>query len=174
MHDQARSPEMTAYRRTEASVPLWIWLVIGLIATFMWWGFVQQIVLGKPFGTNPAPDFLMWILLVLVGIGFPLLFGAMKLIVSITGDELIIWFRPLYRKRIALSSISKAEVVTYRPIREYWGWGIRYWPGRGWVYSLRGNRGVRVTREDGDSFLIGSDDPETLAKAINAARRSDQ
>jgi len=43
------------------------------------YSFLLQIVIGKPFGTNPAPDILVLILLVIFGIIFPVWFIVMRL-----------------------------------------------------------------------------------------------
>jgi hypothetical protein len=70
-------------------------------------------------------------------------------------------------KHIPFSEIRKAEAVTYRPIRDYGGWGIRSGP-EGWAYNVRGNRGVRIEYQDGNKFLIGSQKAEELEQAIRA------
>jgi hypothetical protein len=59
-------------------------------------------------------------------------------------------------------------VQTYRPIRDYGGWGIRYGRG-GKAYNVSGNRGVMLELSDGQKLLIGSQRPEELANAINLA-----
>ncbi len=67
----------------------------------------------------------------------------------------------------------QTEVVTYRPIRQFGGWGIRGGRFQGeftGVYSLRGNRGLllSLTKETRFSFfrarrlLLGSQEPEKL------------
>jgi hypothetical protein len=59
-------------------------------------------------------------------------------------------------------------VRTYRPIRDYGGWGIRY--GRnGKAYNVSGNRGVMLEFSHGQKLLIGSQKPGDLANAIGLA-----
>lgn len=81
------------------------------------------------------------------------------------------------KKEVPLSNIYRSEVITYKPIRQFGGWGIRC--GRiddqmTAAYTLRGDRGLRLfltgeikanfikTR----NFLVGSMEPERLQQAI--------
>ncbi len=72
---------------------------------------------------------------------------------------------PLYRRRIRLADITAAEAVTYSPLVEYGGWGIKGLPGNSAI-NARGNRGVRLTLRDGRRILIGSQRPDELAAAL--------
>ena len=76
---------------------------------------------------------------------------------------------PLYRRQIALREIASAEAVTYAPLADYGGWGIRG-RGRSIALNARGNRGVRLTLLDGRRVLVGSQQPEELANALTAPR----
>jgi hypothetical protein len=33
----------------------WVLLLVFGMTALMWWGFVQQIILGEPWGSNPGP-----------------------------------------------------------------------------------------------------------------------
>ena len=37
----------------------WIVLMVLGIAALMWWGLIEQIVLGRPWGDNPGPDWMI-------------------------------------------------------------------------------------------------------------------
>jgi len=74
---------------------------------------------------------------------------------------------PMYRQRIPLGEIRSAEAVTYNPLREYGGWGIRGF-GDNRALNARGNRGVRLTLTDGRRLLVGSQRPDELATALRA------
>ncbi|WP_221564871.1 hypothetical protein [Alkalihalobacillus sp. TS-13] len=43
----------------------WYFIFIVLFLIEMWYGFIQQIYFGRPFGTNPASDTPLWVLWVL-------------------------------------------------------------------------------------------------------------
>ena len=47
----------------------WILLLVLGVTAMMWWGFSQQIILGEPWGNNPSPDWMMWLLWLIFGIG---------------------------------------------------------------------------------------------------------
>ncbi len=65
-----------------------------------------------------------------------------------------------------MASIVRIEVVSYRPLMDYGGWGIRVGRDGERVLNARGNRGVRIELTDGTRLLIGSQRPEALAVAI--------
>ncbi len=161
--------ESVVYAEEQRFRQIWILILVGFIAMLAWYSFLLQIVLGEPFGTNPAPDILVLALLVLFGILFPVWFLVMRLEVQVTRTDLRFRLFPLHLqwREFPLATMVKAEAVTYRPIREYGGWGIRI--GRkGKAYNISGNRGVQVTLEGGRSFLLGSLQPEKLALAIQS------
>jgi hypothetical protein len=105
----------------------------------------------------------------MVGVGILLLFHLLELTVTVRPTEIDIRFRPLTRRRIPFVALRSCEARTYRPLREYGGWGVRRsWKG-GWAYNVRGNRGVQLQLEDGTSILIGSQRADELAAAIQSA-----
>src|SRR5262249_58159993 len=80
------------------------------------------------------------------------------------------WARPS-RRSVALGAIQRIEVVSYRPLRDYGGWGIRTGRDGERVLNARGNRGVLLDLGDGTPLLIGSQRPEALAIAIQRPLR---
>jgi hypothetical protein len=71
----------------------------------------------------------------------------------------------LVRRRIALARIRETQSVRNR---WYWGWGIRHFPG-GTLYNVSGLSAVELILDDGRRVRIGTDDPERLLAALNAA-----
>jgi hypothetical protein len=102
------------------------------------------------------------LLLLLVGVLF------LRQTTSVGLDAVTVRFGPFYRTRIPFSEIVRAEAVAYRPLRDYGGWGIRGL-GRGRALSMRGSRGVLLTRADGSTLLIGSQKPRQLLAALGNA-----
>ncbi len=148
----------------------WMWLVIGLLVMLGWWGFVQQILLGVPFGTNPGPDWLVWLIWLLVGIGLPVLLVWAHLRLTVTDQEITIDYRPFSRRRIPLSDVMGASARDYDVLREYGGWGIKGWSRDKRAYNVSGNRGVEVFLRDGRSVMLGSQRADELAAAIMESR----
>ncbi len=97
---------------------------------------------------------------------------AVTLTVRVDAEAVRIRFFPLGKKTIPLGDVVRWEARTYRPIREYGGWGIRYTLGRGWAYNVRGKQGVQLELANGQRILIGSQRAEELAAAIAEAKRS--
>ncbi len=146
------------------------WLVgLTLLPAFLaWYVFIAQVVLGQEVGNNPAPDWAVWLILLLAGIGLPLLVFSARLEVAVTDEGIAVRYSPFLRRLIRFASVSSAEAVTYRPLLDYGGWGIRWSYCNGWAYNASGNHGVRLTLADGRRVLIGSQRPNELAEAIRA------
>jgi hypothetical protein len=110
-------------------------------------------------------------LFVPIGVGLPLLFWRLRLIVDLDSRNLSISYFPFVRRTIPLETITRWEVRTYEPIREYGGWGVRLsFRGRGTAYNVSGNEGVQLYLTDGSQLLIGSHRAEELARALEQAR----
>jgi len=150
----------------------WLWAFLLAIAALSIWGAVQQLLLGTPFGNNPAPDSVMIPLATVFGVVFPLGFYFMNLTIEVHQDSIYYRFFPFHLRfrRVALEDIIECEVREYSAIRDYGGWGIRY--GRkGKAYNVSGNRGVWVRLSSG-GVMFGSQRPEGLATAVEQARSS--
>ena len=149
----------------------WIWLIIALCSGIWIWLFVQQIIIGKPFGNNPMSDtgvFLTLIMPVMV----ILLFRFLKLETVIDDEGVKCRFKPFQRKfkTFLPQDIEKFEVKKYNPILEYGGWGIRY--GRkGTAFNVRGNMGLYLELKNYKTFLIGTQTPDSLRYAVEKLMR---
>lgn len=131
-----------------------------------WYGLIQQIVLGIPFGDRAMPNAAL--ALVTAGVTLTSLWlWNMHLVTEVRESELWMKFVLLWRPRsIPFEELISAEAVTYRPIRDFGGWGIRM--GRkGRAYNVSGNRGVQLVLRGNERFLIGSQQPDELARALN-------
>lgn len=105
-------------------------------------------------------------------LAFSIWFSQVKLITEVREDVLSIRFFLLWPAReIPWSEIARAEAVTYRPIRDYGGWGVR-WGMAGMAYNVSGNRGVSIQLRSGANLLAGSQRAEELAQAIAVRIRS--
>jgi hypothetical protein len=160
--------EVQQFRQT------WVWVLVLPISLFLivlfGYGMVKQLIFGHPWGSKPMSDTALAIigpLWVLFAVGLAYLFYSMKLVTEVRSDGLYIRFFPLTHQRITFEDITRYEVRTYNPIREFGGWGIRYRRG-GKAYNVSGNRGVQLELANGKRLLIGSQRPEELAQAIEA------
>jgi hypothetical protein len=149
----------------------WVTLIVAAVTALMWYSFIQQIILGRPFGTNPGPNWMVWLFWLLFGIGFPVLWGMMKLVVEVKDDHLLICYYPLITRKIPFTDIKRVDARTYKPVREYGGWGVR---GRGdkKAYNVSGDKGVELELQTGQKIMIGSYKPEELALALETKVKS--
>ena len=151
----------------------WVWLLllattVGVIGMFAH-GIYTQLYLGQVWGDRPMSNTALVISAAfsfLICAGFTLLFYKLKLITGVSPDGIHIRFFPLTRRIISFDSITSCKARTYRPIREYGGWGIRF-SRKGNAYNVSGNRGVQLEFKQGKPLLIGSQKAEELAHAIN-------
>lgn len=147
----------------------WVRAIVLVVAAIGWWAFIAQIILGNPWGSRPAPDWAIWLVFALVGLGLPVLVLIARLIVTVDATHLRIRWSPIVGRTIPIGDIESAEVRTYRPVAEFGGWGIRWMPGRGTAWNAGGNRGVQLVLKGGKRVLVGSQRPEDLAAALRPA-----
>ncbi len=163
-----------SFREVQRFRQKWLLLVLFALSSFLviffGYGMIRQLVFGQPWGDKPMSDTALAIvgpLMLLMAIGLPWLFYRIKLITEVRKDGVYIKFVPLARQTVLFREVVGCEARTYRPIREYGGWGVKY--GRaGKAYNVSGNRGVQLKLSSGKGLLIGSQRPEELALAIQA------
>ena len=97
-----------------------------------------------------------------------LMFGSLT--ICDEGDRLALRFGllPVFRKRIRYADITGVEVGRTSILD---GWGIHYFPGRGWTYNILGLECVKLTL--GRKIIrVGTDDAEGLAKFLGEKTHS--
>ncbi|MDE2882950.1 MAG: hypothetical protein OXU69_09585 [Gemmatimonadota bacterium] len=165
--------------REETWAPLW---VIALI-----WGACLAAVIGTVTSTMEAVEIAgrygealpgsMVLTLAGIGVGMLLVVSLtamfIRLDVEVRADHIFIAFGPvnLVRKRISFSDIESVRGLTFRPLIEFGGWGIRWRPGRT-AWTIRGNQAAAITLSGGKQIYVGSQHPQRLAGAIQAAMRT--
>lgn len=137
---------------------------IVLLALFVGVCLVSDVGFHRPVGTHPAPTPVLAGMLVLFALLYLLLF---RLVVRVGREDVHVIFG--YLGVIAFrwrgEQIHSCRPVTYRPLGEFGGWGIRFGSGGRRCYSARGNQGVLLETER-HPVIIGSQQPEKLAAAI--------
>ncbi len=161
------------FREVQKMDQLWVRFFVGVSVVVSWYGAYQQFFLRKPFGDNPAPNWMMLGLLLVFGVLFPLFFHSFKMITEVRKDGMCVRFYPFHFSFIffPIKTIQSYEVLTCNSIGDYGGWGIRYGP-KGTAYKAKGNRGVLFEfMEKGKvkKLMVGSQIPEKLSEAIDRA-----
>jgi hypothetical protein len=106
------------------------------------------------------------LLIVAVTILTGLLFSSLT--IEVTESELVWFFGPGFlKRRVARSEIAFA--VTARN-KWWWGWGVHL-TSQGWLYNVDGLEAVEITQKDGESFRLGTDEPQALARALGYGAR---
>ncbi len=147
----------------------WLWVLLIGLCLLTLWGFVQQVILGVPWGNKPAPDGLL-IVFTILPFALLWLFGSMYLKTEITNEEIRIQFFPFFRRTFKWQDIEEAYVRQYKPIAEYGGWGARF-SHKGIAYNVSGNMGLQlVLKKGGKRILIGTQLPEELERVLNLIR----
>jgi hypothetical protein len=150
----------------------WAWAgIIALNGLFIY-AIVQQVILGKPFGTKPAPDFA----LVLIEVFFLLVLGlilSIRLKTSYNEEGIAYRFFPFQFKTtfIYWHQLSDAYLREYNSLYEYGGWGIRFGAaksGRAINTSESCNEGLQLQFSDGKLLLIGTKNPAAIQQVLDA------
>lgn len=147
---------------------------LALWARLLTWGAVALGV-GALVANPPGEGALASVLIAAVlslGILVEWVFGGLK--VELFSDKMRVslgragWIR----KVVPYETIESIEPVTYRPLREFGGWGVRGF-GEKQAWTARGNRALVLHRSDGSQLYVGNRDPERLAERLRGvARRS--
>jgi len=148
-------PDVEFYEEQKFTQP-WLQILLYIV----WTGFLcLSVLLIKQKAAGPLPAILLFLFIS----ALVLLFKNMKLITRITKNAVEYRFVPWQRKfkTIEKQEIAHLEVITYNPIRDYGGWGIRYGK-KGTAYTTKGNKGLLIHRKTGKDFLLGTAKPEEL------------
>lgn len=152
----------------------WLLMVVGMVAGLVTgvfgYGIVQQIVMGRPWGDHPLSDtgllIVAAIAILVLGVGLPLVLIFLKLVTEVRRDGIFVALWPIARRLIPFREIRSFGAKTYRPIRDYGGWGYRVGRQGSRAFNAMGDRGVEVELRDGRIVMIGSQRPEALEQAI--------
>lgn len=146
----------------------WIVLLILAFSIFISVMSIRQFVYHIPFGNHPATNsqlagFLAFFLLILV-----FLFST-KLATRYTSEGIFYQMKWIHLKEkfIDWKDIKSVEVRTYKPIKEYGGWGLRLGIfGKGKAINMSGNKGVQLILNNGRKLLIGTQKPEEIKQYL--------
>ncbi len=163
----------SAIFREEQRFGWWVYALLGVMMSLAW-----ALFLGRHQG---APQMLLadhhraFTVGITSGMVLPLVLvvGVLRMTTMVTPTDVRVWFGfiPTYRRAYEIGAIARVEIVQYRPVADYGGWGVRH--GRDGERALiaRGDRGVRLHFHDGTKILIGTQRPEELALAVEGALR---
>ena len=135
----------------------------------------QQIVVGVQVGDSPAPNVVMIIVFIVLGVVLWVYF-SLKLEVWIDQDGIHYRFFPLVFKNqfISKEQIQRFEIRKYKPIIDYGGWGVRRGFGRRWqrAYNVSGNIGLQLYLINEKKVLFGTQRSQAIMYAMEEMMKS--
>jgi len=137
---------------------------------FFFYALYQQAVKGIQVGDNPAPN---WVLILLIITMIIVLWGllVMRLEVWINQEGIHYRFFPLIfkNKLIFKAAIQRYEIRKYSAILDYGGWGIRRGLGRKWGkgYIVSGNMGLQLYLTNGKKVLFSTQRSQAIMYAMD-------
>ena len=152
----------------------WIWFLVIILICLAVFAFIQQVILKKPFGNHPMPD---WGFAIFLGVPLLLFFMLVRteLRTSFSGERLSFSYRPFFKKEkiIRWEEVDRCYVRLYSPFREFGGWGVRtaFNGKNGKAYNVAGNKGIQLELKDGSRVLIGTQkarEAEAVLRQIKA------
>ncbi len=156
------------YKEVQKVTNRWIWLLLTTVSVVFIYGFVEQLILKQPFGTNLTPDWLL-VVMGLLPLCMLYLIYLIKFCFQIDEDGVKYRFYPFHssEKLIKWDEIAAIYVRKYKPTLEYGGWGIRTFSfKKNIAYNISGNNGLQIELKNGKKILLGTENPEELEKLI--------
>ncbi|UOE51108.1 hypothetical protein MTO98_08475 [Mucilaginibacter sp. SMC90] len=142
-----------------AVVPAVITTILFGVLSFL------QVLLHKPVGNNPAPDWLLLVFFFGSIIGF-IVFSSQKLKTQIREDEITVSFGFFARKKVInISEVKSISIRKYDAIKEFLGWGVRFNLSER-CYTVAGSDGIEIELVNGKRILVGTQKPLDADLAI--------
>lgn len=134
----------------------WLWLLLSPMIVIAIVLVVKQLILGQPVGTHPLSDIGVYIFLVFI-VALVALFFYLRLDTTINKSGVFMTYRPFLKKHYSWDAIDRTKIINYGFV----GYGFRI-SKHGWIYNVKGNKGLKVFLKKGTHFTIGTQQPEAL------------
>jgi hypothetical protein len=155
---------MTRFHEAQRLRPRFRWLVAFPPAMLTALA-IAQLRLGHPIGPHAPSNAGFIILSAFLWLVYVWL-SRVQLVTDVDANAVSIRLRGLSRHhRIPLTSIKSASTVTFDPMRDFGGVGVRSVPG-GRAYVAQTTRGARLELVGSRFVVIGSARPEELIAAV--------
>ncbi|MEM6771386.1 MAG: hypothetical protein AAF597_12460, partial [Bacteroidota bacterium] len=133
----------------------WLWLLLFVTLGFTFFPLVQAVLAGAFSASLLVGPAVVAAVMIFI--------ATLELRTTITQDGIEVKFWPIITKRIFRSEIEGAAVRKYSPLGDYGGWGYRI-SLNGTAINMQGNQGMLLALKDGQKLMIGTQQPEALAK----------
>lgn len=140
------------------------WLLV------MFWGTMLLSAAFVSVAPDESPAERQWGLAIIAGVAVVVQWLLAGLVVRLYRDEMVVglgssgWIR----KRIRYDDIVRTESVSYQPLVEFGGWGVRWGREGKKAWTARGTQAVVLHLKDGTRLYVGSDTPRRLEERLRA------
>jgi hypothetical protein len=146
--------------------PLRTRLLLAAIPLILTAASIWQVALKHPWGKQPMSNggLIFWtVFLWLIYIRLM----TVRIVTQVESGVLSVGLRGLWpMRRIPISEINSAKAITFDPVRDFGGYGVRS-TSRGKAYISRSTCGVRVKLKNQDVLTIGSARASVLAALLS-------
>ena len=161
---------MQTFKETQRFGVKWAWAVIIAIFALFLYAIVQQVILGKPFGTKPTSNNIL-LTLSLIPLLLLLFMRSIKLKTCYSSIGIQYQFYPFQFKSTTIewNQINDAYLREYNSFFEYGGWGIRYGTpktGKAINTSQSGKIGLQLQFKNENLLLLGTKNPEKIQEIL--------
>lgn len=151
----------------------WAWwvhfLIIGLFFGIPVFVLLPEALKGVAGGMHAIEPSILFLLFLVLPVLFYAFLGQLRVRVTDRGVEAAWGLSEAFKKRFPFEEIVDAEGVTYSPLREFGGWGIRIGFGKKRAWTTRGNRALVLHLTDETRFYLSSERPERFLVSIRSA-----
>lgn len=146
----------------------WMKLAFLLPVAFV----LATVITGKTRGEGYTGFVISGVLVIVLG----LLFLKAKLETRIDDAGITVRYFPFQRTYyyVKWEEIESAEVLQYRPLMEYGGWGLRYSMRNGRAFSVSGKQGLKLVLKSGSKFMIGTQNADAMREYLQALKSDRQ
>lgn len=145
----------------------WHYLIVGTPLLFIAGvGIVTSVSITPAEAPQPLLTIILsFLFMALIFVWF--MFLKLETVISEEGIDVKFHGIPFCKRHIAWSEIKRISIITYSPLSDYGGWGVRYgMAGNGWCYNVSGDKGIKLFYKDDKPFLIGTQQSEEARKTI--------
>jgi len=158
---------MILFEETQRFRQWWLWAIFSFVTGMTVYQFYGLMDMDVSFADNITahPEMFFGVIL---NVLLLVLFYFARLETKINNEGIHFRFFPFHLKfqLYPWENVVAKSVITYSPLMDYGGWGIRG-IGRNKAFNVSGNKGLQLVLDNGDQRLIGTQKPEELQNLLN-------
>lgn len=160
-----------SFEESQRFTQWWLWLLFLGLNIFSWYLVYVQLICQRQSEQLSVAD------IGVTGGAFAMLLAtalmaSLRLVTLVKDDGIYFRFAPFHRKQRHYSwdELEQCYVRTYKPVREYGGWGIRGF-GNNRALNVAGNVGLQLKTTKGAKMLLGTQRGKELEAVLRSMDR---